>query len=106
VVTGAIGSSFFAAAATWVKGLLRRRVCAGASWPRRSRRQVHDAAGEIGGAGLIGEGGRQGDFDAGDHLGDAAGHQETSKNLALLVGSMDRICDGVADAGSAGILRY
>ncbi len=41
--------------------------------PRRSRRQLGDAAGEIGKAGLIGKGARQGDLDAGDHLGDAPG---------------------------------
>ena len=38
--------------------------------PRQSRRQFRDTTGEIGEAGLIGEGARQGDLDAGDHLGD------------------------------------
>jgi hypothetical protein len=42
--------------------------------PRRSRWQLREAAGEIGEAGLIGVSARQGDFDAGDHLGDTPGH--------------------------------
>src|ERR1700675_2654169 len=41
--------------------------------PRQSRRQRRDTSGERGEASLIGEGARQGDLDAGDHLGDAAG---------------------------------
>jgi hypothetical protein len=42
--------------------------------PRRSRRQLGEVFGEIGKAGLIGEGGRQSHLDAGDHLGDAPRH--------------------------------
>src|ERR1700688_2800907 len=41
--------------------------------PRQSRRQRCDTTGEIGETGLIGEGARQGDLDAGDHLRDAGG---------------------------------
>jgi hypothetical protein len=52
---------------------LSRKICVGASRPRRSRRYFRDAGGEIGEAGLIGEDARQSDLDAGDHLGDAGG---------------------------------
>ncbi len=41
--------------------------------PRRLRRQLGEAAGEIGETGLIREGAWQGHLDAGDHLGDAGG---------------------------------
>lgn len=45
-------------------------------WPRRLRRQFGDTAGEIGEDGSIRESTRQGDFDAGDHLGHARGDFE------------------------------
>ena len=49
--------------------------------PRCLRRQLGEAAGEIGEAGLVGVGGRQGDFDAGDHLGDPPGHLDQPATL-------------------------
>ena len=51
----------------------------GSCWgilPRRLRWQFGDPAGEIGEGGLIRESTRQGDFDAGDHLGDTRGDFE------------------------------
>ena len=49
-----------------------RELCWGIR-PRHSRRQLGNTADEIGEAGLVRKGGRQGHLDAGDHLGDAPG---------------------------------
>ncbi len=47
--------------------------------PRRSRRPFGDATGEIDETGLVGEGGRQGDLDAGDHFGDTRSDLDQTK---------------------------
>ena len=60
--------------------------------PRRSRRQLGDATGERGEADLVGVGGRQGDLDAGDHLGDAPGHLDQAEADRIELGIAPERC--------------
>ena len=62
--------------------------------PRQSRRQRRDTTGEIGEAGLIGEGARQGDLDAGDHLGDAARDLDQAEPDRVELGIASERCPG------------
>ena len=62
--------------------------------PRCLRRQLGDAAGEHGEADLTRVGGRQGDFDAGDHLANTPGHLDQTE--------ADRVELGIAPERSPG----
>ena len=54
--------------------------------PRPSRRQRSDTTGQRGEADLVGIGGRQGDLDPGDQLGDAAGHLDQAETDRIELG--------------------
>src|SRR6202140_4890170 len=73
---------------------LRRVVYSGGTTPRCSRRQLGDLAGEHGEADLVRVGGRQGDFDAGDHLGDAPGHLDQAEADRVELGVAPERCPG------------
>src|ERR1700679_2787486 len=71
---GSLGTWFLVASGTLMIGIeVAPQGSFGGTRPRCSRRQFGDAAGECGEADLVRVPGRQGEFDPGDHFGDAPG---------------------------------
>src|SRR5678816_3585766 len=69
--------------------------------PRPSRRQRSDTTGQRGEADLVGIGGRQGDLDPGDQLGDAAGHLDQAETDRNRTGRHARTSSGGPDRASS-----
>src|SRR5258708_5365928 len=64
--------------------------------PRCSRRQLGDASGERGEGDLVRVGGRQGDLDAGDYLGDATGRLDQEEADRIELGVAPERCPGAS----------